>query len=292
MTISQIQYFLEVADCRNISEAARHLFITQPTLGRQLTSMEKELNMQLIIRSNHGIQLTPAGLVLYEQFRRLMDIYRDGVEKAAHVSKGFSGELSIGILDGLNVNDIIPKVIEYFEETFPQIELNIRRMSFGEILDGFSRRWLDTAISLDVNFLSRPELEKYNLKPYIPAFAVPINHPLARKESLGFKDFKDVPLAIVDQDECALGVKRIADIFQEYGGFYPNFYFTPVMRDALFWVESGQKCALLNMEMQIVDSPGVKMYPIEPFEETVVQLAIPKGGFNIAVGILLDFLKD
>ena len=169
MTISQVQYFLEVADCRNISEAARHLFITQPTLGRQLTSMEKELNMQLIIRSNHGI------------------------------------------LDGLNVNDIIPKVIEYFEETFPQIELNIRRMSFGEILDGLSHRWLDTAISLDVNFLSRPELEKYDLKPYIPAFAVPVSHPLAQKESLDFKDFRDVPLAIVDQDECAFGVKRIAN---------------------------------------------------------------------------------
>lgn len=68
MTLVQIRYFLEVARCKNISEAEKHLFITQPTLGRQLTAIESELNMQLMIRSNKGIQLTPAGIVLQEEF--------------------------------------------------------------------------------------------------------------------------------------------------------------------------------------------------------------------------------
>ena len=48
----------------------------------------------------------------------------------------------------------------------------------------------------------------------------------------------------------------------------------------------------MNAHSVLKESPMVKMYPIEPFEETAVQLAIPKGGFNIAVRILLDFLKD
>ena len=45
MTLVQIQSFLEVARCKNISEAAKHLFITQPTLGRQLTAIENTVEM-------------------------------------------------------------------------------------------------------------------------------------------------------------------------------------------------------------------------------------------------------
>ena len=61
MTFNHIYYFLECAKCLNFSEAARNLFMTQPALGRQITALEKELNMQLFFRSTHGMKLTPAG---------------------------------------------------------------------------------------------------------------------------------------------------------------------------------------------------------------------------------------
>ena len=292
MTISQIQYFLETAECKNISKAAKRLYITQPNLGRQLTAMEKELNMQLLIRSNKGIRLTPAGEMIRKYFAQIMSLYKEGTEKAMYASRGFSGTLTLGILDGLNVQEILPKTIQYFEETYPQIELQILRLSFLPLIEGLYNRSLDGAISLDVTFWRQKDLELYNWKPYHPAFAVPVPHPLASKESLDFRDFKNISLVIVDRDECAAGVQNLIKLCQDQGGFYPKLHFTTTMQDALFWVESGSKCALLNMEMQIVASPAVKMYPFVPPNETNIQLAVYRENSNITRKLLVDFLAD
>lgn len=293
MTLSQIQYFLETARYKNISVAAKHLYITQPTLGRQLTAIEKELNMQLMIRSNKGIRLTPAGIVLQEEFEKLMSVYKNGVEKAAQASQGFSGTLSVGILEQLKVAELIPPIVDYFESNYPNIDISIKSLSFKELVDGLYQKKLDASISLDVNFVEQPELLMQNLKRYTPAFAVPISHPLSRKAQLEYQDFSGIPLAIVDREDCKAGVAQVEERCRQYGGFYPNLYFTSSMKDAVLWVESGKKCAILNMEMKIADSDMVKMYPIEVAREegNYIQLAYMEENDNIALRLLKEFLE-
>lgn len=292
MTLAQIQYFLEVARCKNISEAAKHLFITQPTLGRQLTAIESELNMQLMIRSNKGIKLTPAGIVLQEEFEKVMTCYKSGVERAGLASRGFSGTLSIGILEELKIKDLIPPAVDYFDRNYPNIDIEIKRMSFRGLLEGIYHNKLDAAISLDINFPKQSDLEIQNLKPYHPAFAVPIHHRLSKKEHLEYRDFREIPLAIVGKDECAEGVKKIEWLFKKCGGFYPDFYFTDSMKDAVLWVESGKKCAVLNMEMQAADSKLIKMYPFEANDNTWIQFASKAENDNIALRLLKDFYME
>ena len=289
MTILQIQYFLEIARCKNISEAARNLYITQPTLGRQISNMEKELNMQLMIRSNQGIRLTPAGLALQNQFSHLMEVYREGIQQAEAASRGFSGKLSIGVLDGLKIDGIIPTMFEYFENHYPNIEIQVHRMSFGELLDGVLHHELDAAISLDVNFPEHSKLRVQNIKPYEAAFVVPRRHPLAKKERLDFADFQGVPMAIVDRDDCSYGVEHLRELFYKNAGFYPNFEFFSSMKDVLLWIESGAKCAILNLEMQIVDSALVKVYPFRAEEDTNIQIASLRENHNIALQLLYEY---
>lgn len=291
MTLVQIQYFLEVARCKNISEAAKHLFITQPTLGRQLTAIESELNMQLMIRSNKGIQLTPAGIVLQEEFEKVIACYKNGIERAGQANRGFSGTLTIGVLEELNVIDFIPGAVDYFEKNYPNIDVLVKRMSFGGLLDGLHHDELDAVISLDVNFMGQPGLKISNLKPYTPAFIVPCSHPLAKKETVDFSDFRDVPLAIVDREDCSEGVGKIEKLFLECGGFYPRFYFTTSMKDAVLWLETGKKCAVLNMDMQIADSRQVRVYPIFNDDETNIQLASREGNGNLALRLLEEYFR-
>ncbi len=289
MNISQIQYFLEAARCLNISEAARHLYITQPTLGRQLTALEKELNMQLFLRSNKGLLLTPAGRILSKEFSKVIEAYQAGVEKAEAASKGFSGTLSIGILDGLKASRTLSGAIAYFETHFPNVELSIQRLSFRDLIEGIRYHTLDGAISLDFNFQEQSDLKVQNICSYIPAFAIPRHHPLAQKDRLDFTDFQNIPLVIVDQHECASGVNKIVNKFRELTGFYPKFHFTATMKDAILWVESGQKCALLNMEMQIADSKLIKMYPLADPEPNYIQLAFHKDTSNYAIHLLQEY---
>ncbi|MBQ8663440.1 MAG: LysR family transcriptional regulator [Eubacterium sp.] len=289
MTITQMQAFLEVARCKNISEAAKRLYITQPALGRQLTAIERELNMQLMIRSNRGVRLTPAGIALQEELEKAMEHVKSGISKAEQASYGYSGNLTIGLLDELDIMDELVDVISYFELKFPNINIKFKRNSFKALVDGIYDGSLDAVISLSVNFLGCKDLNLRNIRRCQEAFAVPIGHPLAKKEALSFGDFRGVPLAIVDRDDCSEGVKFVEQIFYENAGFFPDFYFTTTMKDAMFWVESGKKCAVINMDMTVAKSKHVKMYPFDGGDDFSIQLASKAGNESYEIHLLNEY---
>ena len=61
MRIEQLEYFLEVAECKNISQAADNLFVGQSTVSSAIIALEKELNIKLMKRTSLGVVLTPIG---------------------------------------------------------------------------------------------------------------------------------------------------------------------------------------------------------------------------------------
>ncbi len=292
ITLTQMEYFMEVVRCRSITAAAEHLFITQPALGRQMTAMEKELNMQLLMRTYKGIIPTPAGELLCERFSRILDLYRDSLEAAHNVSMGYAGKLALGILDGLDVDSLLADILCFFEERYPNVEITVSQMSFGALLSGLQVGDLDAVISLDVNFFNQKGLELRNLKPYRPAFAIPAGHPLAQRESLTYSDLKDMPVVIVNDEDCAAGVDFVKSQFKEQAGYIPSFQYVNTLRDALLWVESGRKCAVLNMEMKLAGNPSVKMYPIPYARESFIQLATTQENLNFSVYFLKQYIKD
>ena len=66
MELRVLEYFIIVAKEGNITRAAERLHITQPTLSRQLSDLEKELNTQLFIRGKRSIVLTESGQLLMQ----------------------------------------------------------------------------------------------------------------------------------------------------------------------------------------------------------------------------------
>ena len=61
MTIAQVLYVLEIADCRSISAAAERQFISQSALSQQIQRLEGELGYPLFVRTPRGLTLTAAG---------------------------------------------------------------------------------------------------------------------------------------------------------------------------------------------------------------------------------------
>lgn len=61
MTLQQLKYALAIADCGSMNEAAKQLFISQPSLSETMKELETETGIEIFLRSNRGISLTPEG---------------------------------------------------------------------------------------------------------------------------------------------------------------------------------------------------------------------------------------
>lgn len=75
MTISQLRYVITVASSSSMNEAAKKLFISQPSLSTTIKELEEETGIELFIRSNRGIALTPAGVEFIGYAKQVVEQY-------------------------------------------------------------------------------------------------------------------------------------------------------------------------------------------------------------------------
>ena len=70
MELRHLRYFVAAADALNISQAAKHLHVSQPPLSRQIRDLEQELGTALFDRAHKKLRLTPAGQYFLEEARK------------------------------------------------------------------------------------------------------------------------------------------------------------------------------------------------------------------------------
>ena len=85
--------FYAVAKAKNISGAAKELYISQPAISKAISKLEQNLDTTLFIRNSRGVCLTSEGEMLYEQVHTAFNCIRTGEEKIR-----LSNELGMGHL--------------------------------------------------------------------------------------------------------------------------------------------------------------------------------------------------
>ena len=73
MTLQQIKYVVKIVECASISEAAKRLFISQPSLSNAVKELENELGIEIFSRSSLGISLSPEGAEFLSYARQVLE---------------------------------------------------------------------------------------------------------------------------------------------------------------------------------------------------------------------------
>lgn len=204
MTLKQLRYVVEVADTGNITEAAKKLFIAQPSLTAAIRELENEYNVTIFYRSNKGIEITPEG----DEF---LGYARQVLEQANLIDERYTGA-GHGKLRFCVSAQHYSFVVEAFVELLKKYggdkyEFHMRETQTYDIIEDVSHlrseigvlylnKFNETVIkkTLRDNSLSFHTL--FKAKPHV---FIGKNSPLATKKSLTLEDLKPYPRLSYEQ---------------------------------------------------------------------------------------------
>jgi DNA-binding transcriptional LysR family regulator len=179
--IQKVETFLAAAEKLSLSEAAKQLHLSQPTVSHQIKVLEQELDATLFIRSNTGLQLTEAGRLLLPWARRLLHDTSNLKEMMSSLQGDIVGELRIACSTTTG-KYILPQMAARFCQQYPGIKVRILacgpEQAALDLLDGEAHIGV---VSSEIDDMS---LESQEFFRDIITLIVPANHRWAMRKSI------------------------------------------------------------------------------------------------------------
>ena len=186
MTLQQLKYAIAIADTRNITEASKRVFISQPSLTAAIHELEEEMGVTIFNRSNKGVTITNEGdeflsyaRQVLEQATLLEDRYKGG--------KGGNMIFSVSCQHYSFAVNAFVDVIRKFGG--PSYDFTLRETQTNEIIDDVAKMKSEMGVL------------------YQPLFATPLHvfmsskNPLAKKEKITLADLKPFPYLTYEQGD-------------------------------------------------------------------------------------------
>ncbi|MHB2000620.1 MAG: LysR family transcriptional regulator [Solirubrobacteraceae bacterium] len=191
MELRHLRSFIAVAEERHFGRAATRLHIAQPHLSQTIRRLEAELGVPLLHRTTRRVELAPAGEILLERGRRILETVERADDDVARAGRGEFGRLSIGFT-GSATYAILRPLAAALHRDLAGVALDLH----GEMLTPAQVSGLNDG-TLDLGIL-RPPVNRSGLmmEPVLrePLVAVlPHGHRLADSETIGLEELADEP---------------------------------------------------------------------------------------------------
>ncbi|MBI5901547.1 MAG: LysR family transcriptional regulator [Rhodocyclales bacterium] len=269
LELRHLRYFVCVAEERNIGRAALRLHISQPPLTRQIQQMEDQLGVQLLRRTNRGVELTDAGKVLYNDACDILGMTERAIERSSKAAQGLLGRVDVAIF-GSGIFWAIPRLMRAFRESYPEVSVFLHNMIKEEQIDALRQR----RITLAFNRLMRP-IEGLISEPLLTEalyVAVPSNSHLAQHSVVTMSELKDVPLVLYPSGARPSFIDQVRDMCRASS-------FTPLVAQevgdvvhALALVATGFSATLVPRSATVLALPGLIYKPLHHLPQSRVDL--------------------
>ncbi|WP_104088904.1 LysR family transcriptional regulator [Arthrobacter sp. GMC3] len=267
MNLEQLQSFVEVARIGHFTRAAAHLHLAQPSLSRQISTLEQDLGSELFHRARGNITLTAAGEALLPLAHRMLadaETVRHEMQELAGLRKG---RVRLGAPPTLCIS-LVPEVLGAYHRSHPGIDLHLREAGSRDLLNRLAGGTLDLAlvVTSDHGAPMTNSLESIPLlQEDLVVIAATNDAHFAGKNAVTLTELADVPQIVFDQ---SYDLRRTTMDAYRAGGLNPNIVLEGAEMDAVLrLVERGLGAAVVPA-MVLVDRPGLRSVPLTEPELT------------------------
>ncbi|WP_047396306.1 LysR family transcriptional regulator [Cetobacterium sp. ZOR0034] len=217
MELRILKYFLAITRERSIIKAAETLYITQPTLSRQIIELENQLGTKLLVRGNKNrkITLTEDGIRFRKRAEEIVELAERTEIEFKNQNEEISGDIYIGGGETDSVRFIAKTMIK-LQNKYPNIRFHLYSGNADDITEKLDNGLLDFGI-----LVGPGNLESYNYLKFpttdIWGLLMKKTSQLASKEYIKITDLENIPLLIsrqslVENQIAGWGVKDLSKL--------------------------------------------------------------------------------
>ena len=192
MELRELRYFLAVAREKNITKAADALYISQPSLSKQMQNLEKEIGSPLFVRGSRSVALTETGMLLKKRAEELLELYEKTEAELAAPAETVCGEVRIGGGESYALQTVM-QAAKAVQDNYPHVTFRFFSGDADDVTEKLDRGLIDFGVMVDL-----PDTSQYNALrlPLADRWGVLMRRdsPLAEKESVSPSDLTGQPV--------------------------------------------------------------------------------------------------
>jgi DNA-binding transcriptional LysR family regulator len=142
--LQAMEIFVRVAETGSFSKAAQEFATTQPTITKQVASIEQHLNVRLLNRNTRGVSLTEAGTLYYEKCKAILRDVQDADSLVRRRQGEAHGLLRIGSSVAFGRRVVVPLVLDFMAR-HPDLQVDL---SFEDRYTDLVAQGIDVALRL------------------------------------------------------------------------------------------------------------------------------------------------
>ncbi len=276
MNSRQLRYFCTVAEQGTLSRAAERLFVAPTAISMQIVQLEATLGGDLFDRTSKPMSLTNLGKFFLPRARELLSQGARLEQEARDVAAGKQGWLGIGFVRSL-LYSVLPRAVRAFRQLHPAVKLELIELLSENQPAALRNGRIHVGLSRHI----RPEEPPADLRHtalFEDAFvaAIPAQHPLARRKTVGLSALGELPLISYPKDPASSYALHVQSVLHTAGAHPKLGHEAIEIHTALGLVAAGLGYAVVGASVAERGQGDVVFVPIPEIQAGTTVLAVTR----------------
>ncbi|MFJ5699993.1 LysR family transcriptional regulator [Arthrobacter sp. NPDC093139] len=216
MRISELAWFIRVAETENVTQASEELHISQPALTRALQRLEEEMGTELFARRKKRLSLNESGEILFPHAARAVNEIDEANARIRALQNPLGGAISLTYVTSFG-SWLVPQLLSEFQQSWPQSRFTLRGCAADDVLASIRSGEADAGIMSPQP--ADPSLEWIPLAYERLGLATSIDGDLSNRTTITPSDLQTLPFVASRRQ---FGLRQITDSYLARHGVVPN----------------------------------------------------------------------
>lgn len=262
MNTARMGYFLKLAECLSFTKAADELFISQPTLSREISLLERELGVQLFDRRSKHITLTKEGMYMLPIIQRYVERGRYILQTAQSLGNGESGIINLGY-SGTADSRLLTMLLTRASELYPNISFNLTLANHARLIMMLREGALDMALSISPVMRGLQDIHMLTIARKTSWLCVPRDHPLARKRVATPDDLRNQTLIVSSYTDSSSMLDELKRELSDHEIEFNIAYCNSDPQSIFYLVLTGKGLAFSLGDRRVLEAIGLSTVSFE-----------------------------